>query len=134
VGNIDRAGSWSVSAIAAPQNIAKVEASFRDELAKSLSTGFTAEELTAAKSGILQQRLQNRSQDRSLAGNWTNNLYLDRTFAWSKQFDAHLTALTLADINKAVKKYLDPQRITFVKAGDFARAASQAPEKVQGTK
>jgi zinc protease len=126
VGSIDRAGAWNVSAIAAPQNIAKVEAAFKDELAKALKDGFTNEELTAAKSGIQQQRVQNRSQDRALAVSWTNNLFLDRTFAWSKQFEDRLAALKLADVNAAIKKYFDPAKITFVKAGDFTRTEAKS--------
>ena len=124
--NIDRGGSWNISAIAAPQNIGKVEAAFNDELAKALKDGFTAEELAAAKSGLLQQRVQNRSQDRSLATAWASNLFLGRTFAWSKQFDQRLAALTVEDLNGALRKYIDPKRITFVKAGDFEKPAAQA--------
>jgi zinc protease len=129
VGSIDRASSWGASAIAAPQNIAKVEAAFREELAKALSSGFTAKELADAKSGIVQQRVQNRSQDRSLAGGWTSNLFLGRTYAWSKQFETRLAALTVADLNAALKKYLDPKQLTVVKAGDFARSSTAAPAK-----
>ena len=41
--------TFTVNAIAAPQNAAKVEASFRDELATVLRDGYTAEEFAAAK-------------------------------------------------------------------------------------
>jgi zinc protease len=132
VGSIDRAGSWRVSAIAAPQNIGKVESAFRDELTKALSSGFTAKELADAKSGIIQQRVQNRSQDRSLAGGWTGNLFLGRTYAWSKQFEQRLSALTVADLNAAIKKYLDPKQLTVVKAGDFARSGAEKAAKTPG--
>jgi zinc protease len=131
VGSIDRAGAWSVSAIAAPQNIAKVEAAFKEELAKALATGFTAEELAAAKSGVLQQRVQNRSQDRLLASNWTTNLYLGRTFAWSKQFEDRVSALKLSEVNAAIRKYFDPANITFVKAGDFNRTEGRSAAAAQ---
>ena len=130
VDSIDRAGAWSVSAIAAPQNIAKVEAAFNEELNKALADGFTNEELAAAKSGILQQRVQNRSQDRALAAGWTNNLYLGRTFAWSKQFEDRVSALKLSDINAAIRKHIDPTKMTFVKAGDFTRTDGQSTSAV----
>ena len=129
VGSLDRAGSFSVYAIAAPQNIAKVEAAVRDELEKVLKDGFQPAEVAAAKSGILQQRLQQRAQDNVLAGTWTGLLYLNRTFAFSKDLDNKISALTAADLLAAIKKHLDPAKITMVKAGDFAKAAKASVTK-----
>ena len=43
------AAVFSASAISAPQNTAKVESSFVDELRKTLKSGFTAEEVATAK-------------------------------------------------------------------------------------
>lgn len=121
VPSIDRSASWSAYAIAAPQNVAKVEAAFREELARALAEGFTEAELANAKSGTLQQRLQTRAQDGAVAGGWTFNLYLGRTFAFSKAFEDRLQALTVADVNAALRKHLDPARVTIVKAGDFTK-------------
>ena len=123
VGSIDRAGAWSVQAIAAPQNIGKVEAAFKDELFKALKDGFTATELASAKSGVMQQRLQSRAQDGSVAGGWVNNLYLGRTYAWSKQFEDKLAALKPEELLAALKKHIDPAMITVIKVGDFAKLA-----------
>ncbi len=119
VGSLDRDGTWEAFAIAAPQNVAKVEASFRDELARALKDGFTDAELAAAKSGILQQRAQTRAQDGALAGAWTSNLYLGRTFAFSKRFEDQVAALTAAEVSAALRKYIDPAKLSIVKAGDF---------------
>lgn len=126
VGPYDRASSWQAQAIAAPQNIAKVEAAFKDELAKALKDGFTAAEVAAAKSGAIQQREQNRAQDRAVASNWTTYLETGRTFAWSKEFEDKLRAATPADVLAALRKHIDPNKITIVKAGDFAKAAKTA--------
>ena len=122
VGSIDRAGAWSVQAIAAPQNLEKVEAAFKDELAKALAHGFTAAELSSAKSGVMQQRLQSRAQDGSVAGGWVSNLYLGKTYAWSKQFEDKLAALKPEELLAALKKHIDPAKITIIKVGDFAKA------------
>ena len=119
VPSVDRAATWSAYAIAAPQNVAKVEVAFREELARALKDGVTAEELANAKSGIMQQRVQNRAQDGTLAGGWASLLHLGRTFAYSKAFEDKLMALTVDDVNAALRKHLDPARVTIVKAGDF---------------
>ena len=69
-GELDRAGMFGISAIAAPQNLRKLDAAVREELARALKGGFTAAELAGAKSGLLQQRVQNRSEDPVLAAGW----------------------------------------------------------------
>ncbi|HQZ45508.1 MAG TPA: pitrilysin family protein [Usitatibacteraceae bacterium] len=118
---VDRAASWSAYAIAAPQNIAKVESAFREELARALKDGFTEAELASARSGAIQQRVQARAQDGTLAGGWTFYLHNDRTFAFSKTFEDRIESLTVAEVNAALRKHLDPARVTVVKAGDFAK-------------
>jgi len=121
VGALDRAGVWSAEAIAAPGNIAKVETAFKEEIARALKDGFTDAEIASAKSGILQMRAQTRAQDGALAAGWGSNLYLGRTFAYSKQFEDKIMALTSADIVAALRKHIDPAKVTVVKAGDFKK-------------
>jgi zinc protease len=121
VGSLDRAGSWSAYAIAAPANIAKVEGAFREEVARALKDGFTEAELASAKSGTLQMRVQTRAQDGALAGGWASFMFLGRTFAYSKDFEDKVMALKVADVNAALRKYIDPAKITVIKAGDFTK-------------
>ena len=123
VGRFDRAGNWTVRATAAPQNMAKVENAFKDELARLLKDGIGAEELAKAKSGIAQQLAQTRAQDQALVGKIRFDIDAGRTFAWDKQFEAHLQALTPDAVAAAARKYIDPAKITSVKAGDFAKVA-----------
>jgi len=134
VPSIDRGGAWGVGASAAPQNIAKVEAAFREELARALKDGFTEAEITAAKSGALQRRVQSRAQDGTVAAAWVSNLELGKTFAWSKQFEDKLSALTADQVSAALRKYINPDKITVVKAGDFVKAAKAPAPAPAATK
>jgi zinc protease len=124
-GNIfDRAGTWMAQATAAPQNIAKVEAALREELEKVLKDGFTDEEIAKAKSGFAQQYAQNRVQDQSLASRLLSHLDTGRTFiTWDKAFEARVLAVTPEAARAALRKHLDPKKLTIVKAGDFEKAA-----------
>jgi zinc protease len=122
-GWFDRAGNWTARAIAAPQNIAKVESAFKDELGRMLKDGVGPEELAKAKSGISQQLAQVRAQDQNLAGKMRFDIDAGRTFAWDKQFEAHVQALTPDAVMAVVRKYIDPTKITIVKAGDFAKGS-----------
>jgi zinc protease len=121
-GDQDRAGMFAISAIAAPQNLAKVDVAVREELARALKEGFTAAELAGAKSGLMQQRIQNRADDGALASGWTSYLHRDRTFAWSAAFEQRLMAVTPAQLNAAFRKALDPGKLSVVMAGDQAKA------------
>ncbi|MGH9317525.1 MAG: M16 family metallopeptidase, partial [Thermoanaerobaculia bacterium] len=50
---LDKAGSFLTFAIYAPQNAGKLEAAFREEIARALKDGFTEKEIQEAKSGWL---------------------------------------------------------------------------------
>ena len=121
VGALDRAGNWTAYAIAAPGNVAKVEAALRDELARALKEGFTDAEVASAKSGVMQMRVQNRAQDSTLAPAWVALMHLGRTFQFSKQFEEKILALKPAELQAALRKYVDPSKLTVVKAGDFTK-------------
>ena len=117
--NFEPSSSWMASAIFAPQNRAKVEAALREEIARALKDGFSAQELDAARNGLLNFRRLSRAQDDTLASQLASNLYLDRTFAISAQVDAALAVLTPQQVNAALRKYLRPEAIDMVFAGDF---------------
>lgn len=122
-GLADRAGNFSISAIAAPQNLAKLDAAVREELQRTLKNGFTAEEVARAKSGMLQQRTQTRAQDGALAYGWTTYLYLGRTYAWSKAYEDKIGALNAEQVSAAFRKAIDPAKLTVVIVGDNKKAA-----------
>jgi zinc protease len=121
VGGHDRAAAFSIGAIAAPQNMDKVEAAVREELQNMLKDGFTAKEVEDARRGLLQARAINRSDNGVLAAAWVGNLDLGRTFAFSRQVEDRLRALTADDVNAAVRRHIDLARLTVVVAGDPAR-------------
>jgi zinc protease len=121
-GDLDRAGMFGIGAIAAPQNLRKLDSAVREELARALERGFTKAELAGAKSGLQQQRMQNRSEDAVLAAGWTGYLYRGKTFEWSRQFEQKLAAVTLAQMNTAFRKAIDPSKLSVVMAGDQQKA------------
>jgi len=104
--SIERHSEWTANANFAPQNRAKVEAAFREEVARALKDGFTAQEVAEGRRGLLSFRRLSRAQDSTVAAGLSNNLYLGRTFAISAQVDAALAALTPAQVNAALRKHL----------------------------
>jgi len=120
-GTLDRSGVFSIGAIAAPQNLAKLDAAVRAELTRAVKEGFTAEELAGARSGLMQQRLQTRTNDAALAGSWTSYLYRGKTFLWSLELERKLNAVTLPELNAAFRKAIDPAKLSVVMAGDQSK-------------
>ena len=110
---------WTASAIFAPQNAARVEKAFRDEVARALRDGFTAQELAEGQRGLLNFRRLSRAQDASIAATLASNLDLGRTYAYSQQVDEAIGRLTLAQVNAALRKYVRPDDMALVLAGDF---------------
>jgi zinc protease len=117
--------SFSVNAIAAPQNAAQVEASFRDELATVLRDGYTEEELAAARQSWAQARQVGRTQDGGVAGTLGLWEHVGRTMAWTAEFEARVQALTVEQVRDAMRRHFDVERMTFMRGGDFSAGVSQ---------
>jgi zinc protease len=124
--SLDKAGSFLTFAIYAPQNVARLEAAFKEEIERMLKEGFTAEELKAAKSGWLQSRQVSRAQDNELAGRLSSYLFLNRKLDFDAEFEKKVEALTPEQISAAMRKHIDATKITIIKAGDFAKAGQKA--------
>ncbi|TFI18394.1 pitrilysin family protein, partial [Herbaspirillum sp. 3C11] len=122
VGALSNAGQFGIGAIAAPQNLDKVDAAIREELQRLITEGFTAEELERAKSGIRQQREQSRAQDDTISNGWVNLLDLDRTYAWAAQLDERIAALTLDQLNSTLRKRIVPANMSVAIARDEGKA------------
>lgn len=110
---------WIASAIFAPSARAKVEAAFKEEIQRALKDGFSAEELRAGQTGLLNFRRLSRAQDDNLAGAWVNNLYMKRNFSRSAEVDKALSALTVEQVNAVLRKYIQPAGFVVGFGGDF---------------
>jgi zinc protease len=118
----DDGAVFLMSAICAPQNLPKVEAAFREELARALKDGFTAEEVAAERKAWLQELVVVRTQDGSLAGTLLNRARFDRTMKFDEGMEAKVATLTADQVNEAFRKHVDPAALNVVRAGDFKKA------------
>jgi zinc protease len=121
---VDPVGQFSVFAIYAPENEAALQQAFEEEIQAVLRDGFTEEELQTAKQGWLESRQLGRAQDSSLAAQLSQGLYFDRTLAFDQELEERVRALTLEEVNRVTRARLDPEKLTIVKAGDFAGAGA----------
>jgi zinc protease len=116
---IDTNSQWIASAIFAPQNRGKVEVAFREEVDRALKSGVTADEVSQAKSALLNFRRLSRAQDGALASLLLRNEYLGRNALAEQKLDDAIAAVTADQANAALKKYVDPNQLVLGVAGDF---------------
>lgn len=118
----DDGATFMAYAICAPENAAKVEASFKDELKKILAEGYTDKEVEEAKKSLLESRLVSRANDNELAGRLAGQRFYGRTMAFDAAMETKIKSVTPAAILTAMKKYIDPEKLSYYKAGDFKKA------------
>src|SRR5581483_6187087 len=111
-------GSVSLNTVNGP----KVEASFVDELAKTLKEGFTEAEVAKARQAYLDARMVARSSDTGLMAQLAAHEQLGRTMQWDEQIEKKIRSLTAAQVNAAFRKHVDPSALSIVKAGDWKAA------------
>jgi zinc protease len=116
---------FDVNAILAPQNLAKLEAAFNEEIERIRKDGFSAEKLKDAKAGMLQARKLEYAQDGSVSNSLVQHARVNRTLDFDAELDREIEAVTLDQVNAVFRKYVDPAKLVTVRAGDFAKAAAK---------
>lgn len=119
---LDKSGRFAAFAIYAPQNLGRLERAFQEEIARAFRDGFTAEEVSAARAGHLQSRMVTRAQDAPLAATLSNYLFLGRTLEWDADLERRIQALAPDRIVEAMRRHIDPAKLSIFKAGDFAKS------------
>lgn len=127
--SFEPSGALSLYAIFAPENRARVQQAFAEELKRFARDGITAAELTSAKQAMLAGRATQRADDGTLTLAWAARLERDRTYAWDLALEARLQALTVAEVNAAIQRWMDPAKVNWSWAGDFDKKAPAAPER-----
>ncbi|MCS7168563.1 MAG: pitrilysin family protein [Gemmatales bacterium] len=123
----DKRASFLFYAIYNPQNRERVESLIREEIEKVRKDGVTPEEVKRAKQGWLQQQRVTRTNDANLANLLAELAYEKRTMHYYGDLENQIAQLTPEQIHQALQKYLDPDKLYVVVAGDFP--AEQKPGK-----
>ena len=115
----DTRADMLILAIYNPKNRDKVVTGVDEELERLVHDGVTAAELDRAKTGFLQQQSVLRTNDTMLAMLISNNLFIGRTFKFQADLEQKIKDLTPEVVNAALRKHLDPKRLSTITAGDF---------------
>jgi zinc protease len=126
----DKRSSAFVYAIYAPENAAKVQQGFTEEIERFIKDGITKEELETTVNGWVQAQSVARAKDNELADLLETNLYYDRDLTFQKNIEVQVKSLTVDQVNTAIKKYFKTfDKWTVSNAGDFKELKVQKKGK-----
>lgn len=116
-------GAWDISASFAPSLLQKGVTSTRRELDKWWKEGVTAQELSARKQGIIGDYLVGLSTTGGLADAILTNVQRGYDVGWLDEYSQAVNAVTLAQVNAAIKAHLNPATMVLVEAGSVGPTA-----------
>jgi zinc protease len=115
-------GDWRISASFAPELLDKGLASTRRELKTWWQSGVTADELKARKSDLVGSYKVSLATTDGLAGFILRTVQRGRPLTWLDDYPKAINALTLAQVNGAMRKYLNPDKMALIEAGSVPGA------------
>ncbi|MBA62763.1 MAG: pseudouridine synthase [Planctomycetaceae bacterium] len=112
-------GRVMIYAISNPDNSDKVVSVINEEINKLIKDGVTEQEVSKAVESNLQSSAVSRSTDGGIAGMLGSLLAQDRDVQSTKDLEDQMMKLTPDQVNAAIRKYLKPEKLIIVTAGDF---------------
>ncbi|TMQ22126.1 MAG: insulinase family protein [Deltaproteobacteria bacterium] len=116
--SLDPVGVFFAAGALNPENAKKGMAAMTEEIVKLVSGGVTAEELSNAKSGLQQAFDRDLSNDGVVLRLLHDGLYVDRKLDFWTKHNAAVAALTVDQVNAAIKRHLKPDSLAKITAGD----------------
>jgi zinc protease len=117
-------GDWSIDATFAPALLDKGLASTKRQLALWRDKGVTAEELARAKTRAAGSYKVGLATTSGLAGTILSVLNSGMPLEFVDEYPKRIDALTLEQVNGAIKRHIDPDRMVLVEAGTVPGAAA----------
>ena len=110
-------GYWKISGSFAPSLLEKGEASTRRELLNWSRDGVSAAELAARKTNLIGSYQVSLATTGGLAAAIQQAVLRGYPVSWLDDYPRAIAALTLDEVNRAIKKHIDPRKMVLVKAG-----------------
>jgi zinc protease len=123
-----------IDAIAAPANMDKAMSALLSELGDMVNKGVTDKELADAKQSYAKVWQGRVAEDDYVVTELGQGLFLGRTFAYWDDLNGKIEKLTVADVNAAAKRFIDPGKLSKVEAGDLAKKEKTESKDKAGTK
>ena len=113
--------TWVAYAIFNPIYKDRLDSAFRDVINKTLQDGFKEEEFKKAVTAWVQQRKIGLGSDQGLATRLTAYMNDGKDLDFYSYNEEQVAGLTLDQVNAALRKYITPDKITYLYVGDFTK-------------
>lgn len=113
-------GGWAIYGTFAPALLDKGVASTRRELHKWWSEGVTPAELAARKKNLIGSYQVGLATTEGIASAILNAVQRGYDLTWLDEYSKAIDALTVEQVNAAIKKYLAPDKMVLIKAGSVS--------------
>ena len=118
---IDVSGHFLAWAICAPQNMDKSLAAMQEEIRRLVKDGVSEKELDEAKKSYAKNWDSRMADDDFVSTELAQGLFLGRSFAFWRELNDKIQKLTPADINATAHRFIKPDGLSMVRAGDLAK-------------
>ena len=115
-------GDWRIQASFAPALLEKGVESTKRQLTEWYEKGVTDVELAQRKTDMAGSYKLSLSTTSGMAGMILTTMNRDLPISFIDEYPARVGALTTAQVNGAIKKHLDPEKMVLVKAGTVTGA------------
>jgi len=115
------ASRWTVYAIFNPIFKNRLDSALREEINIALRNGFRQEEFKTTVTAWLQGRQTGLGLDQELVGRLTTYLEEGKDLSFFTEYEEKVKKLTVSEVNAALRKYISPEKISFIYAGDFEK-------------
>jgi zinc protease len=119
-------GDWRINASFAPALLEKGLLSTQRELHSWWQDGVSADELKARKADAIGAFQVSLATTGGMAGMLLRTVQRGYPLAWIDEFPKSIDALTLEQVNGAIRRYVDPQKLLIIKAGSVTGGAANA--------
>ena len=120
-------GEWRISATFAPSLLEKGLASTKRELTAWLEKGVTADELARRKTNLAGSFQVGLATTDGLAASLLAAVNRGLDPSWLDEYPKKISALTLEQVNAAIKKHLDPAKLTLIESGTLPGTEAKKP-------
>jgi zinc protease len=115
-------GSWNITGTFAPELLDRGVTSAQRELQHWWADGVTEQELTARKANLIGTYRVELSATTGMARTLLSAVLQGRDVTWLDRYPVAIDALNVKQVNAAIKRYLDPQKMVVVKTGTLPRS------------
>ncbi|HZF17230.1 MAG TPA: pitrilysin family protein [Steroidobacteraceae bacterium] len=114
-------GDWRITASFAPELLDKGVTSTRRELTRWWKDGVSAEELQARKADLVGSYKVGLATTDGLASFILRTLQRGKPLTWLDDYPKAINALSLEQVNGAIRKYLNPDKMVLIEAGTLPK-------------